>query len=103
MSTTSHAGPAEPATPDPTRENAPATTGADGAASRTNTSNANGTERKAWATLQARFALAGIKADLIEDDAGQLQLIASRWALTRSFSSVGEASDWLDRFGGRPT
>lgn len=57
--------------------------------------------RKAWLTLQAELVLAGYGANLIEDDAGRPQLVVSRWALTRSFTSVPEARAWLGQVTGR--
>lgn len=56
-------------------------------------------DRKAWTTIQARCALSGFKADLIDNDDGCLMLIVSRWALTRSFTSPAEAEAWLQRVG----
>jgi hypothetical protein len=56
--------------------------------------------RKAWLNLQAKCLMAGFPASLIDDDAGQPLLIVSRWALTKSFSSVAEADAWLARVGG---
>jgi hypothetical protein len=56
--------------------------------------------RKAWLNLQAKCLMAGFPASLIDDDAGQPLLIVSRWALTKSFSSVAEADAWLRRVGG---
>ncbi|MCA0241117.1 MAG: hypothetical protein LCI02_09650 [Proteobacteria bacterium] len=56
-------------------------------------------ERKAWATVQAQCALAGFKADLIDNDDGCLMLIVSRWALTRSFSLPADVESWLRRVG----
>jgi hypothetical protein len=56
--------------------------------------------RKPWLTVQAEFLMAGFPASLIDDDAGQPMLVVSRWALTRSFSSVAEAEAWLARVGG---
>jgi hypothetical protein len=58
------------------------------------------TERKAWATVQARAALAGITATLIESDEGRPQLICSKWSLTRAFESAAQAGEWLDRVVG---
>ncbi len=57
--------------------------------------------RKPWLTTQAKCLMAGFPASLIEDDAGKPLLVVSRWALTRSFSSVGEAEVWLARVGGK--
>lgn len=57
-----------------------------------------GAERKAWATIQAQCALAGFTPHLIEGDDGRPLLVVSRWALTRSFTSPGDADAWLTRF-----
>lgn len=48
---------------------------------------------KAWATLQARAALAGHTAT--RDAAGWVTL--ARWGRSVSFQDVGAASAWLDR------
>lgn len=48
---------------------------------------------KAWATLQARAALAGHTA--ARDPAGWVTL--SCWGRTISFEDVGTAAAWLDR------
>jgi hypothetical protein len=56
--------------------------------------------RKPWLTTQAKCLMAGFHASLIEDDGGAPLLVVSRWALTRSFSSVAEAETWLARVGG---
>lgn len=56
-----------------------------------------GAERKAWATVQARCALAGFTPHLIDGDDGRPLLVVSRWALTRSFTSPGDADAWLTR------
>ena len=50
---------------------------------------------KRWKTFQARAALCGMAATLIEADDGASQIICSRWALTRSFASFTEAETWL--------
>lgn len=52
---------------------------------------------KTWRTIQAQCLLEGFKADLIEGDDGRPQLIVSRWALCRSFSTPDEAATWLAR------
>jgi hypothetical protein len=56
---------------------------------------------KAWATAQARCALAGFTANLIEGDDGRPMLVVSRWALTRAFDSLAEVETWLARVGQR--
>lgn len=57
-------------------------------------------ELKAWATAQARCALAGFKADVIDGDDGRLLLVVSRWALTRAFLTPAEVEPWLRRVQG---
>lgn len=59
-----------------------------------------GADRKAWATVQARCALAGFRADLIDGDDGRPLLVVSRWALTRSFEAPSDALAWLQRVTG---
>lgn len=56
-------------------------------------------DRKRFATLQARAALASVTATLTEGDDGRVQVVVSRWALCRSFASLDELEDWLDRVG----
>ena len=51
---------------------------------------------KAWLGL-----LAGFVATLTEDDAGSMMLVVSRWALTKSFSSLAAADDWIRRVGSK--
>lgn len=60
-----------------------------------------GAARKAWLGLQAQALLAGYAATLTEDDAGRTMLVVSRWALTKSFSSLAAADDWIRRVGGK--
>lgn len=52
---------------------------------------------KLWATAQARCALAGFRADLIDGDDGSPMLVVSRWALCRAFGTPGEVEVWLAR------
>ena len=54
---------------------------------------------KRWATLQARAALVSVTASLLEMDDGRVQVVASRWALTRAFISLDEFQRWLDTMG----
>lgn len=56
-------------------------------------------ERKAWATLQARLALAQFKADVIEGDNGRPLFVVSRWTLTRAFDSLDAVAAFADRVG----
>jgi hypothetical protein len=58
-------------------------------------------DRKRLATLTARAARAGITLHAIDDDAGALLLVASRWALTCKLHSLDEAEAWLNRVAGR--
>ncbi len=51
-------------------------------------------------TIRARCALSGINLHVTEDDFGNPLFIASRWAMTRSFSSVEEVEAWLARVTG---
>ena len=96
---------AGPATPE--KDNARGQAGVIGGQDRTaNPNSADGAEAaqrcaKAWATVQARCALAGFRADLIEGDDGQQQLIVTRWALTRSFATPVEVETWLQRVEAR--
>jgi predicted ATPase len=49
----------------------------------------------------AAAARAGITLHAIDDDAGALLLVASRWALTCKLHSLDEAEAWLNRVAGR--
>lgn len=55
---------------------------------------------KAFSTVQARAALAGVTLTRLEDDRGREVLIASRWALTRQFDNLPDVESWLDRVSG---
>ena len=57
--------------------------------------------RKRVATAQARAALAGVVLHDIEGDDGRPLYIASRWALTRSFSEIEDVERWLDHVCGK--
>lgn len=59
-----------------------------------------GTGDKAFATLRAEAALAGVTLHLCEGDDGKPEYVATRWALTRSFRSLDEVSEWLERVMG---
>ena len=48
-------------------------------------------------TIRARCAPAGVTLHLTEDDFGKPLFIVSRWAMTRSFSSVEAVEAWLAR------
>lgn len=52
-------------------------------------------EAKRLNTLIARACLIGVTVQCIEGDFG-LELIASRWALTKSFPSLDALEAWLD-------
>ncbi len=51
-------------------------------------------------TLRASCALAGIAMHFTTDDLGKTMLVASRWALTRTFETLAEVDVWLDRVTG---
>ncbi len=53
------------------------------------------------ATAKARAALAGITLHAIEGDDGRPELIASRWALTKSFRDLEEVERWLSTVTGK--
>lgn len=54
---------------------------------------------KRQTTAQARAALAGITLHVVTGDDGRPEFIATRWALTKSFSDIGDVERWLDRVG----
>ncbi len=61
-------------------------------------------ERPEWkreADLIARAALSGIRVHRSTTDDGRPSLIASKWALCREFTDLGEFGAWLDRVTGR--
>ena len=60
-------------------------------------------DRKRFATLQARAALAGVALSRTEDDRGHEVYIASKWALTKQLASLAEVEDLLVRIGGSRT
>jgi hypothetical protein len=51
---------------------------------------------KAFSTLQARAALAGITLSVVPNDGGRIVFIVTRWALTREFSHLRDVIAWLD-------
>jgi len=55
---------------------------------------------KTFATQQARAALHGITVHELRDDRGEPEYVATRWFLTKAFSSIGELTAWLDRVTG---
>ena len=50
---------------------------------------------KGFATVQARAALHGIALHQIESDYGRTMFVATIWALTRAFESLGDVDAWL--------
>jgi len=56
---------------------------------------------KAFATLQARAALAGVVLHRLEDDRGREVFVVSRWAMTRQLDSLQEVDAWLTRVTGK--
>ena len=48
----------------------------------------------------ARAALIGVIVHRIESDFGGEEFIASRWALTKAFSSLDALEAWIDRVAG---
>jgi hypothetical protein len=54
-------------------------------------------DRKAWATLQARCALAG---GFLLSSASDGSYTVSRWNLSRSMTTLAEVGEFLDRVGG---
>lgn len=57
-------------------------------------------DAKAFATLQARAALAGVVLHRTTRDDGRPAYIVTRWALTRELGSLDEVGQWLDRVAG---
>lgn len=55
---------------------------------------------KAWRNVQARLALAGFKADLLEGDDGRPELVVTRWALVKAFSDLAAAEEFFSRVSG---
>lgn len=60
-----------------------------------------GADPKRFATLQAHAALAGVVLHQLDGDFGRPVYIATRWALTRQFDSLGEVALWLERVTGK--
>ncbi|ABE42918.1 hypothetical protein [Polaromonas sp. JS666] len=56
---------------------------------------------KAFATQQARAAIAGVSLHRLEDDRGREVFIVSRWAMTRELPSLDAVSAWLDAVTGK--
>lgn len=55
---------------------------------------------KREATARARAALAGVTMARIENDAGRMVYIVSRWAMTRELEDLDAVEAWLDRVAG---
>ena len=51
---------------------------------------------KRLATAKARACLAGITLHTLEGDDGRPLYVATRWALTRSYTELDEVESWLD-------
>lgn len=51
---------------------------------------------KAFATLQARAALAGATLQRVDDDRGREVFIVTRWEVTREFADLVALEEWLD-------
>lgn len=58
---------------------------------------ASAADSKRLTTAVAKAALAGVTVHRIESDFGGEEFLASRWALTKSFSSIEALEKWLDR------
>lgn len=56
---------------------------------------------KRLATLIARAALVGVIVHRIETDFGGEEFIASKWALTKAFSTIDALEAWIDRVAGK--
>ena len=59
-----------------------------------------GPDLKAWRTAQARAALAGYQAVLLDGDDGRPLLVVTRWNLTRSFNDLAAFEAWRARVTG---
>lgn len=55
---------------------------------------------KEFESLRARCSLAGVASPVTEDDRGQPMYVVTRWNLSRTFVSVQELGQWLDRLVG---
>lgn len=58
-------------------------------------------EQKRLATLIARAALRGVTVYRTESDFGGVEYVATKWALTKSFSSMDALEAWLLRVCGQ--
>jgi hypothetical protein len=57
-------------------------------------------ELKAWQTLQARFRLAGYRADLVDGNDSRAMLVVGRWTMTRSFGNLEAAEQFFLKVSG---
>jgi hypothetical protein len=55
---------------------------------------------KSLETIRARCALLGIVLVVTDDDHGKPLYVATRWAMTKAFSSLDQVGQWLDQIGG---
>lgn len=59
-------------------------------------------EAKRLSTLVARGAIVGVIVHRIESDFGGVEYIATKWALTKSFSNMDALDAWLTLVTGKP-
>lgn len=59
------------------------------------------TDVKRLSTLIARAALVGVIVHRVETDFGGEEFIATKWALTKAFSSLDALDAWLTRVTGK--
>lgn len=57
-------------------------------------------ERKAYASLQARAAIAGFALRRFDGEDGRPVFLVSRWNLTRDLHTLDDVAAWLDRASG---
>ena len=55
---------------------------------------------KAFSSMVARAALAGVTLSTIDDDHGEMVYIVSRWAMTRELYDLDAVAAYLDRVTG---
>lgn len=58
-------------------------------------------QAKRLSTLIARAALVGVIVSRVESDWAGEEFIATKWALTKTFSSMDGLEAWLDRVDGK--
>lgn len=56
---------------------------------------------KAWRNVQAELLLGGFRADLLETDNGEPELVVSRWTVIKRFSDLDDARTWASTALGR--